>query len=460
MSSLNLTVDAEKLKTAELTPAAGRRKEAAQSATAGKSSAGKSPARSLWAANALAMAAGLALVLLIGVGLFRPGPAPVAQLYVTEVEVPGQLTTGVTSKVALRTASPANQPVSVPVDVRLVDLDGLVRFHEMVATLADGRADVELPGEAIRPGTRLQVEARSEEIREQLNMPEQQVAQQDEQFRQNEQARSDATRMLGANVVEIDLPVSQPDPVTHYWTDKPVADEGEEVRVTGLALDPFRLVPQSPPLDDLEVKEEEITRRVRPEWRVKDNLAEATILGVSADGLERATVLADQQPAQPQPAEQKPAEQKLVEQKSFEKALSTGRKRLQVERAKDIALSPADRREVELRMAGGEGDAGAQGHFGYRASGDRERSAQGGAAAVGDSALARRAPSRTTSCRPSTGGPSSGGPYSGGKRSRRATAGRRRTGSRSARHSSARRRIGRRPIGQRRQGKSRQYKRS
>jgi hypothetical protein len=407
--SLNLTVDAEKLKSAELAPAAGRRKEAAQPATTGAAkSRAQASGKSLWAANALAMAAGLALVLLIGVGLFRPGAtAPVAQLYVTQVEVPGQLTSGVTSKVAVRTASPANLPVSAAVDVKLVDPDGLVRFHEMVATPPDGRADVELPGDAIRPGTRLQVEAREEEVREKLSLPEQQVAQ------EHEHARSDATRLLRANAVEIDLPVTQPEPVTYYVTDKPVADGDGQVRVTCLAFDPIRVVPQSPPLDDLEVKEEEITRRVRPEWRVKANLAEATISGVTAEKLDRFAAPAEQpptasqapepQPAEPQPAEQHRIEQKLVEQKSFEKSQSAGRKLLQVERAKDAGLpladrgAPADRREIQLQMAGGEGYAAAQGQYGFRAGRDSTLgglggAALGGAAPAGDSVLARGAP--------------------------------------------------------------------
>src|SRR5262245_21432122 len=109
--SLILTTDTEKLKSMELAPAAGRRKEAAQPAAATSS---KPPQKSLWAANAAAIAAGLGLVLLMGVGFFRPQSldSEVAKLVVTTIEIPGQLTSGLsTSQIAVRYASPAHKPI-------------------------------------------------------------------------------------------------------------------------------------------------------------------------------------------------------------------------------------------------------------------------------------------------------------------------------------------------------------
>jgi hypothetical protein len=267
-SSLNLRANAESVKNVELAPLAGRHKDAFQApAAAGRSN------KPLWAANALAVAAGLALVLLLAVGFFRPFGAvhQMAQLVVTEVEVPRQLTPGVTSKFAIRTASAASQPLSVPVDVKVVDPAGNVLHHELVSTNSDGRGEAELPGPAIRPGTRLWVEARGEESAIQSSAP--------------------APAPLAANLFETPLPVRQPAPVTYYWIEKPVVGEG--MRVAGVALDPIILTPQAPPTDEVEVKEAELMRRVRPAWNVRDHVAEAMIPPASGEALERAVRLAE-----------------------------------------------------------------------------------------------------------------------------------------------------------------------
>jgi hypothetical protein len=164
-------------------------------------------------------------------------------------------------------------------------------FHEMVQTPPDGEGLFEVPGEIIRPGRRLKVQALGDERRESANIAEQQVAQQVEQ-----DGRIDES--LAANVVDTYLPVSPSQPLTYYVFDKPVAGEGEELRVYGLAIDPFTGEPQSAPLGEIDVKEGETTRRMQLAWSVnpENNLAEGTIrsFGLS-DGVERSFRKVEQQ---------------------------------------------------------------------------------------------------------------------------------------------------------------------
>ena len=356
--SLNLSADPEKLKTLELAPAAGRRKEAAQpvasvggKTSGGTASGGTTSARSRWAANALAIAAGLALVVLLGVGFLRPGDVAeqVAQLVVTEVEVPSRLTPGVTSRFAVRTASAKKQPVGVQVDVKVVDSSGLVVFHKMVATPADGEGLFEVPGEVIRPGSRLQVQAlgkalddsRGDERGEPTSFSEQEIAQKSEQDGLTSES-------LAANVVDTYLPVSQPEPVTYYVTDKPVAMEGEDLQVVGVAIDPFTNEAHTAPLDEIDVHDGETTRRMNPRWRLNrdKNLAEGTIR-YGADSADRPFRMVD-----PQPLEQK----KDAERDETRLAL------LKIERAKDAAEQEGyERFGLSLGMSDGLGGGRAGG---------------------------------------------------------------------------------------------------
>ena len=225
----------------------------------------------------------------------------------TEIEVPGQLTPGLTQDFVVYTASPADDPVSVPLHVKVVDRFDNVLHREEIQTAKDGRGRWRCPAVAMMPGVRLRVEARSKEI------TEQQVAQQE----------GDESQGPAANFVEAELPVTRQEPLSYYLLEKPTAQDGEPVRVTVWGLERFGLGPAAPPVDDVVVTDHDSMQRIQPEWSesVQENMVEGTL---------------DFSRAQPQRA------LALTEKTELREQLSP----LQVERAKDLS------RDSTFRKAG------------------------------------------------------------------------------------------------------------
>ncbi|HMC10933.1 MAG TPA: hypothetical protein VKH44_06570, partial [Pirellulaceae bacterium] len=143
-------------------------KRAKPSAARGRSSAagnsfGESHRGGAWLAG-MAM---IALTALLAVGFFWPRPnwRQLSSSFVS-IDVMGQrsLPAGLTNQVALRTylVSSAGEPTDgtpADVDLRLMDRAGTERFHKAVRTNDIGQAIVEIPGDALEPGVRMEVAA-------------------------------------------------------------------------------------------------------------------------------------------------------------------------------------------------------------------------------------------------------------------------------------------------------------
>jgi|GEM_PF-4318030 len=176
---------------------------ARRSATSSRS-APYSPSRGM---NWLAGVAGTALAALLCIVLFRPTASsdPSAEKFVaTAVEAPARLQAGITQQVSLFTCAPDETGTAADVEVRLVDARGKDRLKRMVRTDENGHAKVELPGDAIEPGVRLEAIAKAE-------LPAAEST-----------AVTDEPVSLAAEVI--------PEPVERYvLLDKPAYERGETV---------------------------------------------------------------------------------------------------------------------------------------------------------------------------------------------------------------------------------------
>ncbi len=145
------------------TPAAT--KQIAPKSTAVRSETRSTPADSHRGGAWLAGIGVTALVALLAVGFFWPQPSEMqlAQNFVAaDVTVARPIQAGLTNKLAVHTylVSSSSEPkegTAASVDLRLVDRTGQERFHKAVITGENGQATVEIPGNALEPGIRLEL---------------------------------------------------------------------------------------------------------------------------------------------------------------------------------------------------------------------------------------------------------------------------------------------------------------
>ncbi len=206
--------------------------------------------------TALAGIAATALAVLLAVGVCWPQPdtQKIARNYfITQVEGPASLPEGITTKITLKTypvsfgdgladEQAAGQPVDV--EVQLVDAVEEVRFRQHVRTsAADGRAEIELPGEAIEPGVRLKVAAAR-----QLSESEASDPPDDESAAPGNERRGELYKQQSTPALTAALPV-EPEPLDSYFVlESPPAAEGAPFNFYALKFKAFsrELVPADP----------------------------------------------------------------------------------------------------------------------------------------------------------------------------------------------------------------------
>ncbi len=225
-SSLILSPEGKNSPEIQLAPAAGRSKEVLQPMpVAAKTHAKSAPSdagKTSWVAWLPAVAA-LCLMALIGYGTLRPnvGPHQTAEALVTEVEVPAMLPSGVTQQVWVRTLRSNGDPTSAELDVKLIAPDGEVRHHQVVQANEDGLAMVDLPGQAVARGVRIEAAARKESL-----------------ARDHYDRISDATSDT-SSVVSAPLPVATEPPLTYFLQESPNPQPGQPTRYAKYSLSRF-----------------------------------------------------------------------------------------------------------------------------------------------------------------------------------------------------------------------------
>jgi hypothetical protein len=229
-SSLILSPDGKKSPETELSPAAGRSKEGLQPTSSYPKASAKSAAKAAppdagktsWVAWLPAVAA-LCLVALIGYGTIRPnvGPHQMAEALVTEVEVPGLLPSGVSHQVRVRSLRTNGDPAPAELDVKLVAPDGEVRHHQIVQSNEDGLATVDLPGQAVARGVRIEAAARTERPAH------------------DHYDRASGTASDASSVVSAPLPVATETPLTYFIQESPNPQPGEPTRYAKYSLSRF-----------------------------------------------------------------------------------------------------------------------------------------------------------------------------------------------------------------------------
>src|SRR5262245_22934024 len=157
----------------QVEPAAGAAEQPTPARRAAEPAAARrAAARRSW----LAGIAATALAALLAVGFFWPQPnrqTIAAKFPVVDVSGLEKLPAGVSTKIALSRSSPVSIDGAVAatefagqaanVEVELVDSENQVRFRHELLMRDKERAEVELPGEAIRQGVRLIVTATNSE---------------------------------------------------------------------------------------------------------------------------------------------------------------------------------------------------------------------------------------------------------------------------------------------------------
>jgi hypothetical protein len=121
----------------------------------------------LWRERALQLIsiAACGLIVIVGAGLCWPQPNArvLAQKFVVaDVVAPASLPAGLTNALAVHTyrvnpAGDATENIAAEVQLRLVDSAGKEQFQKSLRTDAMGQVSVEIPGAALEPGSRLEV---------------------------------------------------------------------------------------------------------------------------------------------------------------------------------------------------------------------------------------------------------------------------------------------------------------
>jgi hypothetical protein len=113
-----------------------------------------------WATNWVAIGGTVALLLLLTFGLMQPQSTTntVAQVeyFYTSVTAPPAVE-GLPQMVELQTLDVNDKGVAKELNVRLINPDGQESYRKKVQTDAAGQGAVELPGEVVQPGSRLEV---------------------------------------------------------------------------------------------------------------------------------------------------------------------------------------------------------------------------------------------------------------------------------------------------------------
>jgi hypothetical protein len=180
----------------------------------------------------LLVTAALVLVGVMGYGLIRPlqSQHALADRYVvTEIETPALMQSGLSNKVVLKSRSVRGESIEAHVDLKVVDPQGTILFHEGVPTNAQGEASVEIPGKVLVPGVRLEAAGRNYRLA-QTSL---------------DSAHSRAESAPPSNSLSIDLPVQAEPPLTYFWFDRPLGSEDEAVQYAAVSLDRFSLQPVS-----------------------------------------------------------------------------------------------------------------------------------------------------------------------------------------------------------------------
>jgi len=132
-----------------------------------KQTASITPTSTFWhrRATQLIAVAACGLIVVLGTGLCwpRPNAQVLARNFVaTDVIVPLALPGGLTNSLAVHTyhinpAGEAAENASTEVQLRLIDSSGKEQFQKTLRTDNSGQANVEIPGAALEPGSRLEV---------------------------------------------------------------------------------------------------------------------------------------------------------------------------------------------------------------------------------------------------------------------------------------------------------------
>ena len=132
-----------------------------------KSNAGRSDRKSFrtpsyQAANWLAGLAATALVALIGYGFYAPsrqGKSPSDDQVVAYVYGNNSLQSGLTQNLKVVAKTSRGEPASTELSYQVYFANGEMALRDVVKTDKDGEAQLSLPGSAIQPGSRLEVQA-------------------------------------------------------------------------------------------------------------------------------------------------------------------------------------------------------------------------------------------------------------------------------------------------------------
>ncbi|QDU27770.1 hypothetical protein ETAA8_28610 [Anatilimnocola aggregata] len=208
--------------------------------------------------NWLAIIGTTALLFLLGFGLWQPEflarsvtiqntamNSEPREAFFTTVSVPSALNEGLTNTIEVETRSTQDQAFAADLDVRLVDAAGRETFRQKLSTNEKGRAEVLLPGAALRPGVRLQVSPAAEQA----------------------QGQRDQTQSLST-----ELPIAAERQRTLMLLEKPFADPGEKVGFTMVGVKEFSKETQLPPADELMVENRAGADVVQPMWTADANI--------------------------------------------------------------------------------------------------------------------------------------------------------------------------------------------
>ena len=225
---------------------AGRAKESAIAPAAKTAGIG-------WSLHWLGAAAACALAVLMAVGIFsrqEPLRHEVTQLVsIRAYYRDDSLVQGLPQELKVESADAEGKPVSTELTIQVVDADGKALYANDFQTDDLGRAELPLPGEAIKKGAKLRIDAlaSAKQVAQQLDRP----APRDGAMIQEHEALRELDRRPEP-LVEAQLPVRDEPAETKVTFDKDWYEPGDVVRFRAVHLSAFTHQPRD--IESLELR--------------------------------------------------------------------------------------------------------------------------------------------------------------------------------------------------------------
>jgi hypothetical protein len=199
--------------------------------------------------------ASTALAALLAVGIFWPRTSErllARSFLATDVVAQRSMPAGLTNRVTVRTyyvahGSEPAEGTSANVALRLLDRAGQETFSKAVVTNGAGQATVEIPGEVLEPGVRLEVR--------QAIAAAQQV---DRDAQDGATAAQAETRTKQMGSIAADLPVQAEPNLAYLFLSEPTVEPGKQVEYSFWNFRAFTARPS--PVDESQTQIDELTR--------------------------------------------------------------------------------------------------------------------------------------------------------------------------------------------------------